>query len=87
MKGRAYIDRGGVLFVGIAVGAVLLYSTEIAEVIGLSHRVMVVYGGRVADELRGEGINEAAIMAAALGHREHGAGPQPEPRLRAGAFA
>jgi len=28
MKGLAYIDRGGVLFVGIAVGAVLLYSFQ-----------------------------------------------------------
>jgi hypothetical protein len=28
MKGLAYIDRGAVLFVGIAVGAVLLYSFQ-----------------------------------------------------------
>jgi ribose transport system ATP-binding protein len=51
-------------------GAVLLYSTEIAEVINLSHRVLVVYGGRVVRELeeaRGE-ITENAIMHAALGH-------------------
>ena len=49
-------------------GAVLLYSTEIAEVIGLSHRLLVVYGGRVASELAGGDILEAAIMRAALGH-------------------
>jgi ribose transport system ATP-binding protein len=49
-------------------GAVLMYSTEIAEVIGLSHRVLVVYGGRIASTLTGDGISEAAIMRAALGH-------------------
>ncbi len=52
-------------------GAVLLYSTEIAEVINLSHRVLVIYGGRVVRELddaRGE-ISENAIMQAALGHQ------------------
>ncbi len=50
-------------------GAVLLYSTELAEVINLSHRVLVLYGGQIVaelDEARGE-INEAAIMHAALG--------------------
>jgi ribose transport system ATP-binding protein len=51
-------------------GAVLLYSTEIAEVVNLSHRVLVIYGGRIVQELddaRGE-ISESAIMRAALGH-------------------
>ncbi len=50
-------------------GAVLLYSTELEEVIHLSHRVLVVYGGRIVRELddaRGE-ISENAIMHAALG--------------------
>jgi len=44
-------------------------ATEIAEVINLSHRVLVMYGGRIAKELddsRGE-ITEAEIMRAALG--------------------
>lgn len=49
-------------------GAVLMYSTEIAEVIGLSHRVLVVYGGAITSELTGDEITEAAIMRAALGH-------------------
>ena len=49
-------------------GAVLMYSTEIAEVIGLSHRVLVVYRGRITSELSGAEITEAAIMRAALGH-------------------
>jgi len=50
-------------------GAVLLYSTELEEVIHLSHRVLVVYRGQIVRELddaRGE-ISENAIMHAALG--------------------
>jgi ribose transport system ATP-binding protein len=49
-------------------GAVLVYSTEIAEIIGLSHRVLVVYSGKIVSELAGDGITESAIMRAALGH-------------------
>jgi ribose transport system ATP-binding protein len=50
-------------------GAVLLYSTEIAEVINLSHRVLVMYGGRIVSELDNEGgeMTENSIMRAALG--------------------
>ena len=57
---RDYVQAGG---------AVLLYSTEIAEVVNLSHRVLVVYGGRIVRELDGERgeISEGAIMRAALG--------------------
>jgi ribose transport system ATP-binding protein len=59
-------------------GAVLLYSTEIAEVINLSHRVLVIYGGRIVREIDGarEEISESAIMHAALGHAAE-AKPQP----------
>jgi ribose transport system ATP-binding protein len=50
-------------------GAVLLYSTEVEEVINLSHRVLVIYGGRIVREIDGAGgeISENAIMHAALG--------------------
>jgi ribose transport system ATP-binding protein len=51
-------------------GAVLMYSTEIAEVVGLSHRVLVAYSGRITSELAGDDIAEAAIMRAALGHAD-----------------
>jgi ribose transport system ATP-binding protein len=60
-------------------GAVLLYSTEIAEIINLSHRVLVMYGGRIVrelDEAQGE-ISESAIMRAALGDVSETAPPQP----------
>ncbi len=48
-------------------GAILFYSTEIPELVNLSDRVAVLYGGRVGAELAGEGISEAAIMTVALG--------------------
>ena len=35
-------------------GAVLLYSTDIEEIANLSHRILVVYGGRVTRELHRE---------------------------------
>jgi ribose transport system ATP-binding protein len=50
-------------------GAVLLYSTEIEELVNLCHRVIVMYGGRAVRDLDGSKgeISEAAIMRAALG--------------------
>lgn len=48
-------------------GAVLFYSTEIAELVNLCDRVLVMYGGRVVRELVEGGITEEAIMRAALG--------------------
>jgi len=50
-------------------GAVLFYSTELAEIINMSRRVLVIYAGRVAAELseeRGQ-ITESTIMRIALG--------------------
>ena len=52
-------------------GAVLLYSTDIEEIANLSHRILVVYGGRVTRELdrrRGE-ISQEAIIRSVLGER------------------
>ncbi len=48
-------------------GAVLFHSTEIAELDHLAHRVMVLYGGRVAAELSGAAISEEAMLRATLG--------------------
>ena len=50
-------------------GAVLLYSTEIEELVNLCHRVLVMYGGRIVRELDGKAgeISEGTIMRAALG--------------------
>lgn len=50
-------------------GAVLLYSSEIEEIVHLSHRVLVVYRGQIATEIDGaeRAITEAEIMRGALG--------------------
>jgi simple sugar transport system ATP-binding protein/ribose transport system ATP-binding protein len=47
--------------------AVLLISSDVEEVLGLAHRVLVMRQGRVAAELSGEQLTEAAILAAAFG--------------------
>ena len=48
-------------------GSILFHSTEIAELDHLSHRVLVLYAGRVAAELVGGAISEDAILRATLG--------------------
>ncbi len=54
-------------------GAVLFYSTEAVEITHLSHRVLVIYDGRVVRELDAGsgGIDETAMMEAALGSVRH----------------
>ena len=44
----------------------LLISSELEEVIGLSHRVLVMRRGRLVAELEGDAIGEGAILAAAF---------------------
>ena len=46
--------------------AILFYTTDYDELIGLCDRVLVFYGGRVVRELAGDGITEEAIIAGAL---------------------
>ncbi|HVW18474.1 MAG TPA: sugar ABC transporter ATP-binding protein [Solirubrobacteraceae bacterium] len=48
---------------------VLLISSELEELIGLAHRVVVMRAGQVAAELDGDAIDESAILAAAFGNR------------------
>ena len=57
------------LIVGLAERGlgVLLISSEIEEILGLSHRVLVLSRGQVTAELTGGDINENAVMAAAFG--------------------
>ncbi len=46
---------------------VLLISSDVEEILGLAHRVLVMRGGRIAAELAGDDVTEAAILAAAFG--------------------
>jgi simple sugar transport system ATP-binding protein/ribose transport system ATP-binding protein len=52
---------------------VLLISSDVEEIIGLAHRVLVMRAGRIVAELSGAGISEAAILGAAFGSAEEGA--------------
>ena len=59
------------LLVGLAAEGmgVLLISSELEEVLGLAHRVLVMRGGRVVAELAGEAASEENVMSAAFGTR------------------
>ncbi len=46
--------------------AILLYSTDYAELIGCCDRVSVMYDGAILTELEGDAITEEAIVAASL---------------------
>jgi ABC-type sugar transport system ATPase subunit len=46
--------------------AVLLISSELEEVLGLAHRVLVMRGGRIVRHLDGDEMTEDAIMSAAF---------------------
>jgi ribose transport system ATP-binding protein len=48
-------------------GAVLLYSTEMPELIGLCSRILVLYGGRIEAEFASSEFSEDQIGAAMLG--------------------
>jgi ribose transport system ATP-binding protein len=48
-------------------GSVLLFSTEIPELVNLCHRVLVMYGGRVVREIPATNLDEEALIRAALG--------------------
>jgi simple sugar transport system ATP-binding protein/ribose transport system ATP-binding protein len=53
---------------------VVLISSELEEVIGLSHRVLVMRRGRIVSELEGDDIEEGAILAAAFADQRSAAG-------------
>jgi ABC-type sugar transport system ATPase subunit len=47
--------------------AILLISSEMEEVLGMSHRVLVMRAGRLVADLRGTDVSEAAILRAIFG--------------------
>ena len=55
---------------------VLLISSDVEEILGLAHRVLVMRAGRVTAELTGDAMSEAAILAAAFGPRHDSASPR-----------
>jgi ribose transport system ATP-binding protein len=57
---RAFAENGG---------AVLLYSSELPELVRLVDRCLVLYGAGIFAEFAGEAIEERALVAALTGHR------------------
>ena len=52
---------------------VLLISSDVEEILGLAHRVLVMRAGQIAAEFTGDAATEAAILGAAFGASERGA--------------
>jgi ribose transport system ATP-binding protein len=52
--------------------AIVMISSDMEEVIGVSDRVLVMHEGRIAGELGREALGEAAIMALAVGRERAG---------------
>ncbi len=52
--------------------AVVLYSSDLMEVVGLSDRVLTMYEGRITSELTGDDITEADIMRGSVGSQRGG---------------
>ena len=51
---------------------VLLISSDVEEILGLAHRVLVMRTGRIVAELNGDEMTEAAVLGAAFGSAERG---------------
>ena len=51
--------------------AVLMISSDLPEVLGMSDRVAVMRGGRLVAMVDGDKADATSIMAAALGHSEN----------------
>ncbi|MDP9111359.1 MAG: D-xylose ABC transporter ATP-binding protein, partial [Candidatus Eremiobacteraeota bacterium] len=47
--------------------AIVMVSSELPEVLGMSHRILVIRGGRIVSEFDREQATPAAVIAAATG--------------------
>ncbi|HEX3465523.1 MAG TPA: ATP-binding cassette domain-containing protein [Candidatus Elarobacter sp.] len=59
-------------------GSVLLYSTELAELVELADRCLVMYRGRIVAEVAGDALSETHLIALATGHAVNGETPREE---------
>jgi ABC-type sugar transport system ATPase subunit len=46
--------------------AILVVSSELDEVVGLTHRVIVMRDGQIVKELVGDGVTENSVLEAAF---------------------
>ena len=53
-------------------GSVLIYSTELEELVQLVDRCLVIYQGGIAGEIAGESLSEARLVELASGHGSSG---------------
>ncbi len=51
---------------------ILMISSDVEEVLGLAHRVLVMRGGRIVAEYPGGTATEASVLGAAFGSAERG---------------
>jgi ribose transport system ATP-binding protein len=51
--------------------AILFYSTDVAELIALSDRIVVLHDGRIRAELLGDDISEEKVIEAVIGSARH----------------
>jgi ribose transport system ATP-binding protein len=58
---------------------ILFFSTDLAEIVGLCDRALVMVEGRIARELSGIDLSEANLVGAAVGVAEAGADHPPAP--------
>lgn len=58
-------------------GSVLLFSSEIPELVNLCHRVLVMYKGSIVLEVAGDELEEETIIRAALGEKANLAARAP----------
>ena len=47
--------------------AIIMISSELPEILGMSDRILVMHEGHIAGELRGDDIEEEKIMQLATG--------------------
>ena len=50
---------------------IIMISSEMPEIIGMSDRVIVLHDGRISGEFRKEEFDQEAILACAMGHERH----------------
>lgn len=60
---RAFAEGGG---------SVLFYSSELPEIVQLADRCLVLYGGKVFQDVEGDELAEQQLVAAMIGHDQSG---------------
>ena len=65
--------------------AVLLVSSELPELMGMSDRILMLADGRIGGVFEGAGITQEALLAAAMGHGRGGAGTRAQGGSRPGS--